>query len=81
METSLRTADSSGSLIDRLQGVIHDRLHDLVSDEPLAILDFPDIRNCGDSAIWLGEMAYLKDRHGQAAGLRLADARLLARGA
>ncbi|RUV24750.1 exopolysaccharide biosynthesis protein, partial [Mesorhizobium sp. M1A.T.Ca.IN.004.03.1.1] len=27
--------------------------------------DFPDIRNCGDSAIWLGEMAYLKDRFGK----------------
>src|SRR3954451_9628547 len=51
------------SLIHRLQGLIHDCLHDLVSEEPLAILDFPDIRNCGDSAIWLGEMAYLKDRH------------------
>ncbi|MGO8019861.1 polysaccharide pyruvyl transferase family protein, partial [Rhizobium leguminosarum] len=34
-------------------------------DEPLAILDFPDIRNCGDSAIWLGEIAYLKDRFGK----------------
>lgn len=50
-------------LIDRLQDMIHDCLKDYVrADEPLAILDFPDIRNCGDSAIWLGEMAYLKDR-------------------
>jgi pyruvyl transferase EpsO len=40
--------------------MIDDCLHRyLVDDEPLAILDFPDIRNCGDSAIWLGEMAYL----------------------
>ena len=65
MEYSPRTTDSNGSLIDRLRGMIHERLHDLVSDEPLAILDFPDIRNCGDSAIWLGEMAYLKEHHGQ----------------
>ncbi|TIR32035.1 MAG: exopolysaccharide biosynthesis protein [Mesorhizobium sp.] len=51
-------------LIDRLQDMIHDCLKDYVrADEPLAILDFPDIRNCGDSAIWLGEMAYLKDRY------------------
>ena len=80
MENSLRTADSSRSLIDRFQGMIHERLQDLVSDEPLAILDFPDIRNCGDSAIWLGEMAYLRDAPRQAAGVCLADARLLARG-
>ncbi|WP_413740856.1 polysaccharide pyruvyl transferase family protein [Sodalis sp. RH18] len=41
----------------------HDCLSKYISkEEPLAILDFPDIKNCGDSAIWLGEMAYLKDR-------------------
>jgi pyruvyl transferase EpsO len=46
--------------------MIHDCLKDYVSkEEPVAILDFPDIRNCGDSAIWLGEMAYLKDRYGK----------------
>jgi pyruvyl transferase EpsO len=53
-------------LITKLQGMIHDCLKDFVSErEPLAILDFPDIRNCGDSAIWLGEMAYLRDRYGK----------------
>jgi exopolysaccharide biosynthesis protein PssK len=31
----------------------------------LAILDCPDIRNCGDSAIWLGEINYLNDRYGK----------------
>ncbi|MCV3238858.1 polysaccharide pyruvyl transferase family protein [Mesorhizobium sp. ZC-5] len=46
--------------------MIHDCLKDHVStDEPLAILDFPDIRNCGDSAIWLGEMAYLREQFGK----------------
>jgi pyruvyl transferase EpsO len=46
-----------------MQGMIDDCLRDcLVDDAPLAILDFPDIRNCGDSAIWLGEMAYLASR-------------------
>jgi pyruvyl transferase EpsO len=51
------------ALIAELQGAIDDCLRDLVADdEPLAILDFPDIRNCGDSAIWLGEMAYLERR-------------------
>ncbi len=60
------TSQSRSELIAKLNGMIHDCLKDYVSrDEPLAILDFPDIRNCGDSAIWLGEMAYLKDRFGK----------------
>jgi pyruvyl transferase EpsO len=49
-----------------LQARIHQCLRGhIAADEPLAILDFPDIRNCGDSAIWLGEMAYLKARYGK----------------
>jgi pyruvyl transferase EpsO len=60
------TSQSNLVLIAKLQDMIHDCLKDYVTkDEPVAILDFPDIRNCGDSAIWLGEMAYLKDRHGK----------------
>jgi pyruvyl transferase EpsO len=58
-------SESDLALIAKLKDVIHDCLKDYVSDEPVAILDFPDIRNCGDSAIWLGEMAYLKDRYGK----------------
>jgi pyruvyl transferase EpsO len=59
-------AESNLALIERLQASIHDCLKKHVAaDVPLAILDFPDIRNCGDSAIWLGEMAYLKARHGK----------------
>src|SRR3954469_10420364 len=58
-------SESNLALIAKLKGMIHDCLKDYVADEPVAILDFPDIRNCGDSAIWLGEMAYLRDRHGQ----------------
>ena len=54
-------------LIDRLADQIHSLLHSYVSaDVPLAIVDFPDIRNCGDSAIWLGEIAWLKKRFGTA---------------
>ncbi len=60
------TFQSNLVLISRLQEKIHACLKDCVeAEEPLAILDFPDIRNCGDSAIWLGEMAYLADRHGK----------------
>jgi pyruvyl transferase EpsO len=56
-------SQSDLALIARLQDMIDDCLRDdLASDQPLAILDFPDIRNCGDSAIWLGEMAYLASR-------------------
>lgn len=60
------THESRLDLIAKLRNTIHECLRDYVfEDEPLAILDFPDIRNCGDSAIWLGEMAYLKDRFGK----------------
>jgi hypothetical protein len=58
------TSESRLDLIAKLRGMIHDCLKDyLFTDEPAAILDFPDIRNCRDSAIWLGEMAYLRERH------------------
>jgi exopolysaccharide biosynthesis predicted pyruvyltransferase EpsI len=65
MEPPLPTKNSSQSLVDELQDLVHKQLLDLVSEQPLAILDFPDIRNCGDSAIWLGELAYLAKRHGK----------------
>ncbi|WP_326533348.1 polysaccharide pyruvyl transferase family protein [Pseudorhodoferax sp.] len=45
------------------QDKIHAVLDPLIGDAPLAIVDFPDIRNVGDSAIWVGEIAYLRDRH------------------
>ena len=58
-------SQSTLTLIARMKGMIDDCLSDrLVDDEPLAVLDFPDIRNCGDSAIWLGEMTYLRN-HGK----------------
>ncbi len=57
---------SRSALIASLQDKTHEALRKfVVPEQPLAILDFPDIRNCGDSAIWLGEMAYLKDRFGK----------------
>ena len=50
-------------LISRLDQMIHDRHKGFIEpNAPLALLDFPDIRNCGDSAIWLGEIAWLKKR-------------------
>lgn len=58
-------AQADLDLIVRLEAMIHDCLKDYLSGgDPIAILDFPDIRNCGDSAIWQGEIAYLKKRYG-----------------
>jgi exopolysaccharide biosynthesis predicted pyruvyltransferase EpsI len=54
---------SSAALISDLQDRIHQCLGEYISDAPLAILDFPDIKNVGDSAIWVGEIAYLRDRY------------------
>jgi len=55
--------ESNLAVIARLNGVIHDCLKDLISaDQPVAMVDFPDYRNVGDSAIWLGQMAYLSSR-------------------
>ena len=56
---------SRESLIYDLQNRIHACIGEFITDAPLAIVDFPDIRNVGDSAIWLGEMAYLKARFGK----------------
>ncbi|CAN7728738.1 polysaccharide pyruvyl transferase family protein [Pseudorhodoferax sp. LjRoot39] len=49
--------------IAEMQDRIHAVLAPLVGDQPLAVIDFPDIRNVGDSAIWVGEIAYLKNKH------------------
>ncbi|HET8634555.1 MAG TPA: polysaccharide pyruvyl transferase family protein [Gemmatimonadales bacterium] len=58
--------ESRTALLAGLKGQIHACLKDLVpADAPVAILDFPDYRNVGDSAIWLGEVAYLRDQYGK----------------
>ena len=60
------TLQTNLALIARLQDRIHDCLKDcIVPDEPVAMVDFPNYRNVGDSAIWLGQMAYLSSRHGK----------------
>ncbi|WP_298933869.1 polysaccharide pyruvyl transferase family protein [uncultured Ramlibacter sp.] len=52
-------------MIDGLQARIHECLAPFVKDEPFALLDFPNIRNVGDSAIWLGEVAYFRKHIGR----------------
>ncbi|MBH0238907.1 hypothetical protein [Methylobrevis albus] len=59
------TTETPADLIARLQGLIHECLRDEVPDGPFAIVDLPDIRNPGDSAIWLSPMAYLARHHGR----------------
>jgi exopolysaccharide biosynthesis predicted pyruvyltransferase EpsI len=56
---------SAPSLIERLQAQIDACLSPHIDESPIAFVDFPDIRNVGDSAIWLGEIAYLKQRFGK----------------
>jgi exopolysaccharide biosynthesis predicted pyruvyltransferase EpsI len=56
---------SALSLIERLQAQIHACLSPHIDGSPIALVDFPDIRNVGDSAIWLGQIAYLKQRFGK----------------
>ena len=54
-------AISHVELIQRLGAKIHATLDPMLKDAPhLALLDFPEHWNVGDSAIWLGEIAYLR---------------------
>lgn len=53
---------TSVEVIARLQAAINSVLQTYRSDEPYALLDFPNHPNVGDSAIWAAEMAYLR-RH------------------
>jgi len=56
---------SAPVLIERLQAQVDACLSPHIDESPIAVVDFPDIRNVGDSAIWLGQMAYLKQRFGR----------------
>ena len=47
-------------LIDDLSGIAARALEPFILDEPYALVDFPNHSNVGDSAIWAGEMAYLR---------------------
>ena len=50
--------------LDALRARIHQTLDPLIPpDSCCALVDFPHHGNVGDSAIWLGEMAYLKSRN------------------
>lgn len=53
------TLRSAAAVIAELQAQVHACLSGFIGDAPIALVDFPNIRNVGDSAIWLGEIAYL----------------------
>lgn len=54
-----KTADQ---LVGELAGRFAQELDRSLPTGELALVDFPDHSNVGDSAIWLGEMAYLRTR-------------------
>lgn len=55
-------------LVRRLQERAAEALRAAGGEEPFALLDFPDHRNVGDSAIWLGETAYFRRHRGATPG-------------
>jgi pyruvyl transferase EpsO len=57
--TGTRSHDTT-PLIERLGEQIHEQLGPLLPDGPYALVDFPDHSNVGDSAIYLGEIAYFR---------------------
>jgi exopolysaccharide biosynthesis predicted pyruvyltransferase EpsI len=59
-DRSGRVQSTSVELIQRLQATISFQLQKFYSDQPYALLDFPEHANVGDSAIWAGQMAYLR---------------------
>ncbi len=53
--------DSDRALVERLGASVRAGLAELVAPgEPVALLDFPNHDNVGDAAIWLGELAWLR---------------------
>lgn len=52
--------DARRQYIAQLQRLIHEALKPCLTEEPYALLDFPGIKNVGDSAIWVGEIEYFK---------------------
>lgn len=56
------SSQGAEQLIATLAARFAETVDGLLPAGPLALVDFPDHSNVGDSAIWLGEMAYLRAR-------------------
>jgi pyruvyl transferase EpsO len=52
---------SADTLVQSLRRRLSDCFAEVIPDGPLALVDFPDYSNVGDSAIWLGQMAWLDE--------------------
>jgi len=53
--------ESGRACIARLRARIEEGIAPLLDGAPVALVDYPDHSNVGDSAIWLGETAFLRD--------------------
>lgn len=51
---------AADAIVNRVQTQIRTILDPIVPSAKLAMVDYPDYANVGDSAIWLGQMIYLK---------------------
>lgn len=65
---------TDASLIEALSAAARRALEPHTPDQPYALLDFPGHPNVGDSAIWAGEIAYLR-RYGRALPAYVASLR------
>lgn len=54
--------EAARACIARLQARLDEQLAPLIGEGPVALVDYPDHANVGDSAIWLGETAWLRTR-------------------
>ena len=52
---------TASELVARLRDAVRATFAATIPQGPVCLVDFPDHSNVGDSAIWLGEMAYLDD--------------------
>ena len=55
-------AETSDAAIARLRSRLDAALTPLLDGADIALVDYPDHSNVGDSAIWLGETAFFRDR-------------------
>jgi len=55
-------SETGQACIARLGAEIEAALAPLLDDRPVSLVDYPDHANVGDSAIWLGETAFLRAR-------------------
>src|SRR4051812_31009240 len=62
----MQSSMNAGTLIATLQSEIDRVIAPYLQDiRDFALVDFPDHANVGDSAIWLGEVRYLKSKLGR----------------